>query len=46
MEPVGIGWIWNGVKPQYLDESFEEILVGKSEREQEDLVGLVAHVDR
>ena len=30
MEPVGAGRIWDGVKPQYLDERFEEILVGKT----------------
>jgi hypothetical protein len=46
MEPVGIGRIGNGVKPQYLDERFEEILVGETQRQREDLVGLVALVDR
>jgi len=46
MEPVGTGRIGDGVKPQYLDESFEEILVGKAQRQREDLVGLVEPVDR
>lgn len=46
MEPVGIGRIGDGVKPQYLDERFEEILVGKMQCQREDLVGLVACVDR
>lgn len=46
MEPVCIGRIGDGVKPQYLDERFEEILVGKTQRQREDLVGLVVPVDR
>lgn len=46
MEPVCIGRVGDGVKPQYLDERFEEILVGKTQRQREDLVGLVAPVDR
>jgi hypothetical protein len=31
MEPVGVGRIWDGVKSQYLDEGFEENLVGKTQ---------------